>query len=134
MRKSEKETLVQLSVLILCIFIFLGHLAWKRMKETAMLACLSSVAAEINKAMVKNNFEVGNQPRELTQVEVEQLLRLITPYDCSGSEVSSEEIHVAVGNVNKTSPLIKIKVWTNGADGTDGTDDDLVIPYGEKVY
>ncbi len=133
MRKNMKFALATV-VIFLCVIIFIGYLAWKRSQETAMLSCLSSISAEANKEISAKKFTVNNQPRELTQSEVEQLLKQIKPYDCGSSQYSSEQIYVSVGDVNKNNPFIKIKVWMNGDDGIAGTDDDLVIPWGEKSY
>ena len=133
MLKSTKYIVLPIVILIFCGFGFIAYKAWKNMKENALLSCLSSIHSEINRAVAQNKFEVANQPRELTKSEVEQLLKQINAYDCGGLQFSSEQIHVAIGDVNKTSPF-KIKVWTNGNDGIAGTDDDLVIPWGEKAY
>lgn len=103
------------------------------MKEAAMLECLSSIANEVDKAVRQKQVEINNQPRELTESEVKDLLSKINAYSCHNSQLSPKEIHIAIGEVNKISQ-IRIKVWTNGNDGTAGTDDDLVIPWGEKVY
>lgn len=134
MLQTKKYVFLPIVILFFCGFGFAAYKWWKEMKENAMLSCLSSVASEMNKAISLNKFKVDNQPRALTKDEVEQLLKQINAYDCGGSHLSSEEIHVAVGDVNKRSPFIKIKVWTNGSDEIAGTDDDLVIPYGEAAY
>ncbi len=132
MRKSTKYVVLPITIVIFGGFIFAAYRVWQNQRENAILSCLSSIANEVDKSVKQKQFEVNNQPRELTQAEVEKLLNQINAYDCGQSQISSEKIHIAIGDVNKTS-LFKIKVWTNGIDGIAGTDDDLVIPYGEKV-
>lgn len=134
MDKGTKYFILSVGVFIFFVIGFLAYQAWKSAEEAAMFSCLSSGAAEIEKGIIRNKFKFDNQPRELTRPEVEQLLKEIKPYDCSGSPVTADEIHVSVGDVNKTMPSIKVKVWTNAADEIAGTSDDLVIPYGDKVY
>jgi hypothetical protein len=134
MDKGTKYFILSVAALTFGVFGFIFHQAWKSMNEAAMLSCLFSITDKMNKEITENRFKVDNQPRKLTQAEVEQLLKQISGYDCGSIDLSSEQIHVAVGDVNKTSPLIKIKVWTDGSDGIAGTDDDFVVPQGEKVY
>jgi len=133
MKRSTKYFV--LLILIFCGFI--GYSAYRSCKvaeESATLSRLYSMSNEINLAISQNRFKVENQPRELTQSEVEQLLKQIKAGDCGGVQLSSEQIHIAVGDVNKENSLIKIKIWTNGYDGIAGTDDDVVMPWGEKSY
>lgn len=124
-----------LLIIILCGLIsYSFYQTWKEAEESAQLSCLYSISSEINRVISEKKIEINNQPRELTRSEVEQLLLQIRPGDCGGLKLSAEEIHIAIGDVNKTEPLIKIKIWTNGYDGIAGTDDDVVMPWGEKSY
>lgn len=82
--------------------------------------------------MDAGKLEVTGKPRELTQSEIELVLSESQYLDCRDKSTLSRDVHIAVGDVNERSPS-KIKVWTNGDDDVAGTDDDLVIPYGEKV-
>lgn len=105
---------------------------WKEAEEAAVLSCLSSIAAGVGRAWNAGKLEVADKPRELTQSEIELVLSESQYLDCRDKSNLSRDVHIAVGSVNERSPS-KIKVWTNGDDAVAGTDDDLVIPYGEKV-
>lgn len=104
---------------------------WKSGEEAAVNSCLYSILEVVNKANKAGKLQIPDKARELTQTEIEQLLEN-QGLDCKDKSNLSREVHVAVGDVNEHTDL-KMKVWTNGDDEIAGTDDDLVVPFGEKV-
>lgn len=104
---------------------------WKSGEEAAVESCLYSILEVVNKATKAGKLQIPAKARELTQTEIEQLLEN-QGLDCKDKSNLSREVHIAVGDVNEHTPL-KMKVWTNGDDEIAGTDDDLVVPLGEKV-
>lgn len=105
---------------------------WKSGEEAAETSCLYSILEVVNKATKAGKLQIPDKAaRELTQTEIERLLEN-QGLDCRNKSNLSRKVHVAVGDVNEHTDL-KMKVWTNGDDEIAGTDDDLVVPFGEKV-
>ena len=126
----------KLAVLLLAALLsgagYWAYNIWKIGEEAALSSCLHSISEVVNKAVKAGKLQVSDKARELTQTEIEQLLRNQV-LDCKDKSNLSREVHIAVGNnVNEHSDL-KIKVWSNGDDAVAGTDDDSVVPWGEKV-
>ncbi|MDQ3798024.1 MAG: hypothetical protein M3384_01105 [Acidobacteriota bacterium] len=106
---------------------------WKSAEEAAIESCLHSIAEAANKAIKAGRLEAADNARELTPAEIEQLLNGYEDLDCRGKNNLSQEVYVGVGNKINEHTDFKMKVWTVGDDGVAGTDDDLVVPLGEKV-
>jgi hypothetical protein len=62
-------------------------------------------------------------------------LSQIQGYDCGGIENQTLDLWNNRINVALRKPTNRhgIIVWSNGADGKSGTEDDLVAPFGEKI-
>jgi len=69
--------------------------------------------------------------RELTKEEINLVIAQDGSRDCGSSQDILDQMHIAIGDVNKVSPL-RIRVWISGRDGISGTGDDLIIPWGEN--
>lgn len=106
---------------------------WKTGEEAAMESCLHSIAEAANKAIKAGRLEVADDARELSPAEIEQLLDGYEYLDCRDKNNLSQKVHIGVGNKINEHSVFKMKVWTTGDDLVAGTDDDLVVPLGEKV-
>ena len=133
MLRTFDRIVILVSVVLLAIAISLAYALWKSAEESAVLSCLSSIAAVTDKAISQSQIVIDGSWRELSQSEIENLLAENKYLDCWDQHIKTGKIHIAIGRVNKEKPQDKVKVWTNGDDGIQGTLDDLVIPYGEKA-
>jgi hypothetical protein len=124
----------KIAFLLLAAMLFgAGYWAYQiwKISEAAASSCLHSIVEVANKAAKADKLRITDKAKELTEAEIEQLLENQS-LDCRDKSNLSREVHIAVGDVNEHTNL-KIKVWTNGYDEVAGTDDDLVVPLGEKV-
>jgi hypothetical protein len=131
--KSAKHFLLFLIGLILIGSAYVGYQGWKSAEETAVLSCLSSIAATTDRAMASGKIQSDGSSRELTKEEVSKFLIENPVGDCSRHEYVFEEVHIAIGEgVNRTSKS-PLRVWTNGPDEQPGTSDDLMISWSENA-
>ena len=76
-----------------------------------------------------NNWKILNED------EVNSLMQQVHGRNCVRSDNPSldswnHRLNIAL---RKPKDFQDIIIWTNGRDGISGTEDDLVMPYGEKV-
>ncbi len=106
------------------------------MKESAYLSCLASIASEAWKLDATKNLATKNEEwRILSDEESTLLLTHVQGYDCGGFDNQTldlwdNRVNIALRKLTNRHEII---VWSNGADGQSGTEDDLVAPFGEKV-
>ena len=104
------------------------------MVEAGYHSCIASIASVIQKSeTAKNLVENGKDWRVLNEQEVDILMSQVQGYDCS---VDNQTLDIWNNRINvalRKRGIIEVVVWSNGADGISGTEDDLVIPFGEKV-
>ncbi len=113
-------------------FIFYsGYRGWKDAEEAAQLSCLGSISTATAKALESGRLQLNGKTRELTKEEIADLIKQGKAGDCGRIEYIFEEVHIAIGEVNKKSGG-KIRVWINGDDGISGTGDDLIFPWEEN--
>ena len=103
---------------------------WFGAKEAAKLSCVASVYSAAGSSELVRGLLKSGSSRELTKDEVNAILSDRKPGDCTRDDLSLQEFHIGVGQVNTKSddPL---RVWVDGPDGLSGTKDDLIIPYEE---
>ena len=133
MKTKNKRILLFFVVIFVGISVYLIHAANKYLHDNGTLSCLYSTARQVEEAQKQNHFKINGDSRELTQDEIKQFFAGRQIADCGGNSFDSGEIHFAIGNVNQIAKQIKVKAWTNGDDGIQGTDDDLVVPFEEKA-
>ncbi len=133
MKTRNKRILLFLIFIFACALDYSIYKAGKYLHENGISSCLYSVARQVEEAQKQNRFEIKGESRELTQDEVKQLFAGRRIADCGSDSFDSGEIHIAIENLYQIAKQIKVKVWTNGDDGIQGTSDDLVVPFEEKA-
>ena len=114
---------------------FIVHTLWENMTEAGYHSCVASIASKIHKLNSVEVLAANNKEwKILSESDVNFLMSQVQGYDCGGVDNQtfdpwSNRINIAL----KTTDIVEIIVWSNGVDEISGTDDDLVIPYGEKV-
>ncbi|MDQ4120298.1 MAG: hypothetical protein M3209_02380 [Acidobacteriota bacterium] len=111
---------------------FVCYRAYKYLVDGGTQSCLFGILREVEEAKSENRLEFKGVKRELTKAEIEKLFVGRNVADCGNVLARSEDIHIMIGINNRNSD-VKTRVWTNGDDGIQGTDDDLVVPYGETA-
>jgi hypothetical protein len=125
---------------LLAASIFLGvsyvvYKGWRQLEDNGYLSCLASIQNEIHKSdFVKDLVSSDGQWKILTAEQVDLLMSKIQPYDCGkyknpAIDLWGNRIQVAL---RKPADKIEIFVWSKGHNGISSTEDDLVIPWGEK--
>lgn len=131
MSRTGKIIPLCLVLLFLSGVAYLIFAGYRSVKEGGDLSCISSSAGATGRAVADHRIELNEKSRELTGDEIKIILDEYKPGDCSRTEPTLKDIHIAIGEVNKVSKS-PIRVWTNGRDGVSGTSDDLVIPWEEN--
>jgi hypothetical protein len=136
MQFDNKKTLAVVSAIIFCPLFYLGYTQWKEMTESAYMSCLGSVSTAIKKSKSLDKF-VANQPdwKILSEDETKLLMQNIRGGDCVNSDnqtldLWNHQIRIAL---KKKSDKINFAVWSIGADGISGTEDDIIFPEYEKI-
>ncbi len=132
MKTRNKRILLVLFVAFVGILTYPIYIVEKFFHRIETLACLSVAARYVGDAQEQNRFELNDESRELTQDEIKQLFVGRKVGECQSEWFNAGEIHIAIGNVNRVAKQVKVKAWTNGDDGIQGTSDDLVIPFEEE--
>ena len=113
---------------------FVGYQVYQELKDTkktAEISCLASITDATSKAWQSGQIKLNEKSRELTKEEITELIKNGKIGDCGGKEYVFENLHIAIGEVNKTSKGA-IRVWINGDDGISGTSDDVIHPWEEN--
>jgi len=106
------------------------------MEDGGYLSCIASIASKIEKSdKGKRLAEQNKDWKILNDEELNSLMSQIQGGDCGKYpnqtlDIWNRKINVAL---RKPKDRIEIIIWSNGQDGVSGTDDDLVIPWGEKA-
>ena len=144
--RSWSTTLAVVSLIVL-----IGVLVWvlfllRVANNNAQLSCLSAIAnSALPLATASPPTALGKEWRVLSDLEAKSLLSRIVPYDCPNNlftktatrsdgtlvDAWGRQFKVALRAPEKGT--VNIRVWSMGRDGRSGTDDDLVIPWGEKA-
>lgn len=115
---------------------YFAYEVWKSAEEGAYLSCISSAANKIQKSDEGKNLAEQNQDwKILSQNETDSLMSKIHGGDCGKYpnqtlDVWNQKINIAL---RKPENNVYVMVWSNGRDGISGTEDDLVIPWGDKA-
>lgn len=135
MQKSTKFIVLPITFVILFAFAFTFYFSWRKMTIEGYHSCIASIANEVWKLDATKDLAANNKNwKILSEVEANSILSQVHGYDCSVADTTldiwNNRINIAL---RKPSDKVEIMVWSNGADEISGTDDDLVIPWGEKV-
>ena len=135
MRKSKKYGALSITLIILCGFVYFVYYQWQLMEKNGYLSCISSIAGAVQKSDAAKELAGNNKNwKILNEDEVNLLLSQVHGYDCSVDnqtlDLWNNKLNIAL---RKPKDRVEIFVWSNGKDEISGTEDDLVIPYGEKV-
>ena len=135
MQKSEKYIVLPIIFIILFGIAYFVYYQWRLMEENAYLSCISSIAGVIQKLDAAKELAGNNRNwKILSGGEVDLLLSQVHGYDCSVDnqtlDLWNNKLNIAL---RKPENVVEILVWSNGRDEISGTEDDLVIPYSEKV-
>ena len=135
MRKSEKYIALPTIFIILCGIVYFVYYQWRLMDENAYYSCISSIASEIQKSNAAKDLAANIKDwKILSEAEVNLLLSQVHGYDCSVDnqtlDLWNNKLNIAL---RKPKDRVETFVWSNGKDGISGTNDDLVVPYGEKI-
>lgn len=136
MSKSTKYiVLTTIFVLFCSLFIFL-YWIWREMEDAGYESCIASISSKIEQSNITENLIGENRNwKILSEEEVIFLMSNIRGGDCGRFgdqtvDLWNRRINIALRS--REYP-IHVIIWSNGQDGISGTDDDLVIPYGEKL-
>ncbi len=129
MANSTKIALLIVALIFVPIF-YQGYQVWKEAEKSAEFSCLGSIASATAEARKSGQLQLNEKSRELTKEEIDTLIKQGKIGDCGGKKYIFENLHIAIGDVNKKSKS-SIKVWTSGNDGISGTIDDVVFPWKE---
>ena len=111
---------------------------WRHMNDSAYASCLSSLteAVRLNEPATKLG-EKYEDWHTFSEDQVRLVLKDLKAGDCSQYEdvsldLMGRPIRLAL---RKTEPnrWPSVIAWSDGRDGTEGTDDDVVMPYGQKI-
>jgi hypothetical protein len=128
--------LIAIFILGFCCLIYFGYNIWQEAEDSAYQSCIASVYSEIYKTEATKDLTIENKDwKILSQEEVNSLMSKVHGGDCGKYnnqtlDIWNRKINIAL---KKPTDRIEIIIWSNGRDGISGTEDDLVIPYGEKV-
>lgn len=123
----------------------LGFHAWSIASRSALFSCVASIARSVQElpASELNRIPISDSWRVLTDPESDQLLLAAKPYDCAGRRDSNSGVvldpwgrrfRIAVRwEPSGDSRTLHIRAWSKGRDGRSATDDDEVVPYGERA-
>ncbi len=136
MESVNRKTLVVFYAILFCTLFYFGNKASQAMDETAYMSCLGSVSTAIKNSNELDKFAV-NQPdwKILSEDETKLLMQNIRGGDCGQSDnqaldLWNHQIRIAL---KKKSDKINFAVWSIGADGISGTEDDIIFPEYEKI-
>ncbi len=129
---------ILLAILIFgfCCFVYFGYNTWQEAEESAYLSCLGSVNNEIQKSeFARSLFPTSDDWKILSESKLTFLMQNVRGSDCGRFnnpilDLWNHKINIALRN---SSSYPQIIIWSNGKDNVSGTDDDLVIPYGQAV-
>lgn len=123
---------------MLAIAVWIAVLGWRAIEKAGYDACLSSLTVAIsqNEDAIKLMAESADW-RILSESEVHLVIRNLRPGDCGRIadpefDMMGRRIHVALRRPSEEKRLTII-LWSNGRDGIEGTADDVIMPYGEKI-
>jgi hypothetical protein len=121
------------AVALLAVFVgYIFYHEWQSAEKTAKISCLGSVASAAGEAGYLKRIKPNEKSRELTKEEIADLIKTGKIGDCGGKDYIFETLHIAIGEVNKTSNA-PIRVWIDGNDGISGTKDDVIFPWEENA-
>ena len=136
MSKSIRNIKILINVSLLCGAVYFAYGLWRSAKDTAYESCLASIAGDIEMMdRSKSLVAQSNDWKFLNNEEVSSLLSQTRGGDCGKYPDKTLDIWNRKINIALRKPATKLElfVWSNGHDGVSGTDDDLVIPWNEKV-
>jgi hypothetical protein len=136
MLKSTKYFFLPITVVFLCGIVILVYLGWCNMVENDYHSCVASISSEIQKLNATEDLAANSKDwKILSEEEVDSLMSQVHGYDCGGVENQTLDLWNNKLNIalRKPKDRIEVFVWSNGRDEMSGTNDDLVIPWGEKV-
>jgi hypothetical protein len=135
LRNSIANILIAIFIFGFCCLVYFGYNTWQESEKAAYESCIASITGEIQKLeSAKNLFPTNNDWKILSESEITLLMQNIRGTDCGGFnnpalDLWNHRINIAL----KSSNYPQIIIWSNGKDNISGTDDDLIIPYGQKV-
>jgi hypothetical protein len=136
MLKSTKFFFLPIAIAFLFGIAILVYFAWRNMVENGYHSCVASIASEIQKLNTTKDLAINSKDwKILSEEEVDSLMSQVHGYDCGGVENQTLDLWNNKLNIalRKPEDRIEVFVWSNGSDEISGTDDDLVIPWGEKI-
>lgn len=136
MSKTVSCIIIFISFSLLSGAAYFAYEVWKSTEETAYLSCIASVATKIQKSDEGKNLAEQNQDWKILNAnETDLLMSKIQGGDCGKYpnqtlDIWNRKINIAL---RKPENNVNVMVWSNGRDGISGTEDDLVIPWGDKA-
>jgi hypothetical protein len=132
----RRRTKFYILFLVLFFVALIFYQLWIAMREAAYPSCLGSIATGIQETEAVKDLTPSNGAdwKVLSEKEVDLLLSQFQPGDCLGFENTAVDFWGNRIQVALRAPTggFDIKVWSRGPDGISSTEDDLVIPWGEK--
>ena len=117
---------------------FVIYKSWQSMNAAAYDACVASLTDDIwHQQETKDLAERSTGWKILSKDEIDLVIKNVKGGDCSQSadlrfDPQKHRVNVAIRKDERGAwpPII---IWSNGPDGEEGTEDDVVMPYGLKI-
>jgi hypothetical protein len=129
-------------VALSCLPLAVGQ--WREAEDAAVLSCVASIRQSLASSdpPAVSPADVGAEWRTLDDWHADRMILPASkarPLDCSGGvavkpprDPWGNPLRVGVGR-GASDGRLEFRVWSAGRDGSSGTSDDLVSPYGEKA-
>ena len=128
------------AIIVATVLAIIGGIGFREANKNAQLSCIAAIANTAQALATKYPpVAISQKWRVLSEPEAKALLSKVVPYDCGNSVRRDNTLVDAWGRQFKVAlrsgedGTVFIRVWSVGRDGRSGTDDDLVIPYGDKA-
>jgi hypothetical protein len=157
MKRGARRLLIVFASATAAALLLVGYVTLRGSTAASVHSCAASISASISSDEVSRTeieAKATTEWRVLQDVEADELILKIHPYDCSGSawlrwgerarraggpllDPWGERFQIAVRRSTQNAATLhndlEIIVWSKGADRKSGTADDIVAPQGEKV-
>lgn len=129
---------IAISVSVLGCIIYGAYYFWRQMNETGYMSCIAALTDTISGQDAAKEIQARNIDwKILDDSEFDLVMSSVKGNDCKGIadpklDLQQQKIHIALRKkVEGRWPSIII--WSDGRDGVSNTDDDIVMPYGQKI-
>ena len=134
----SKLVILAVATIVVGSFGLAGWGVWRNIRASGYDSCLASLVDQVRKR--DSTRELAKRSPDwiiLSADEVDHLMIDVKGPDCGGFDDSrldfyGNRINIALRQESKDRWHWVI-IWSNGADGVSGTEDDIVMPYGQTI-